>query len=238
MSYPICLIFALLPSIIWLLFYLRKDVHPESKRMILKIFFYGMLAAIPAIFLELGNLELFKKLNFWPILILLLNTIVGVALVEEFLKYSVVKIKVLRDPEFDEPLDVMIYMIVAALGFAALENILILTPLGSSFLLGEILTISAFRFIGATFLHALCSGLLGFFMALSIRETEKRLRLLLSGLGIAVLLHGLYNFSIIRIESNLKLLIPVLILTGLAIFVTFGFKRLKKIKSVCLPDLP
>ena len=45
---------------------------------------------------------------------------------EEVAKYLIIKIRILRDPEFDEPIDAMIYMIIAGLGFAALENILVL----------------------------------------------------------------------------------------------------------------
>jgi len=31
MIYALFVIFGLLPSVVWLLFYLKKDVHPESK---------------------------------------------------------------------------------------------------------------------------------------------------------------------------------------------------------------
>jgi len=233
MTYPLYFIFALLPSIIWLLFYLRKDVHPESNRMVLKIFFWGMLATIPTLLLEMGILEEFKKLAIWPFLILILNVFIGVALIEEVLKYLVVKGKVLNDPEFDEPIDAMLYMIIAGLGFAAMENILILFSLGPAFLIKEALEISIGRFLGATFLHALCSGIVGYFLALSFFETKKRLRLLASGLAIAIVLHGLYNFSIMEIEGNLRFIIPLIILVSLTIFVSLGFKRLKKLKSVC-----
>ena len=63
MPFSIYIIFGLAPSIIWLLFYLRKDSHPESNRMVLKIFFYGMLAALPAVFLEIGFKSELEKLN-------------------------------------------------------------------------------------------------------------------------------------------------------------------------------
>ncbi len=233
MTYPLYIFFGLAPSIIWLLFYLRKDAHPESNQMILKIFFCGLLIAIPTVFIEVGIFQEIEKLTLAPALIVILNTFVGVALVEEFLKYLVVREKVLKSPEFDEPLDAMLYMIIAALGFAALENILILLPLGPTFLAGRVLSISAFRFLGATFLHVLCSATVGYFLALSFFETKKRLRLLSLGLGISIFLHGLYNFSIMEMEGFLKALIPAIILIGLAIFVSLGFKRLKKIKGVC-----
>ena len=146
------------------------------------------------------------------------------------MKYLVVKYKVLSHSEFDEPVDVMVYMITAGLGFAALENILIL--FGHPFLpLPEILWLTFFRFIGATILHALCSGLLGYFLALSFFHFKKRKRFLFYGIFFSSLLHGLYNFFIIRVERPTIFIFPVLII--LAIFVILGIKRLKKIKSVC-----
>jgi len=126
MTYPFYIFFGLAPSIIWLLFYLRKDAHPESNRMIIKIFFFGLLSALPAVFLEVGIFQEFNRLALPSIFITILNVFIGVALVEEVLKYLVVRGKVVKSPELDEPLDLMLYMIIAALGFAALENILIL----------------------------------------------------------------------------------------------------------------
>ncbi len=237
LSYPFYIIFGVLPSIIWLLFYLRKDVHPEPKLEVIKIFFYGMLIAIPAVFLEMGIFKGFDKIGGWmalsPFLITIFNTFIGVALIEEVLKYLVVREKVLKNPEFDEPIDAVLYMIIAALGFAALENILILFRLGPGFLVSRALEISALRFLGATFLHALCSGMVGYFLALSFFETKKRVIILSLGLGISIILHGFYNFSIMEIGGDLKFLIPVVILISLAILVSLGFKRLKKLASVC-----
>jgi len=235
MPYPIYIFFGVLPSFIWLLFYLKRDSNPEPKREVIKIFFYGMVSALPTILLEMGVLEEFKKLpkNFSPLLLLILNIFVAVALVEEFLKYLVVREKVFKNSELDEPIDVMLYMIISALGFAASENILILFSLGVPFLPGKTFSIIIFRFLGATFLHALCSGTLGYFIAMSFFETKKRTKLLVGGFITAVLLHGLYNFSIIKIEGYFASFIPIIILIGLAIFTASRFKILKKIKSIC-----
>ena len=233
MSYSLYIFFGTLPSFIWLLFYLRTDTHPESNKMILKIFVFGMLIAIPAILLETGLLDIFQDLTLPAILSLFLRVFIAVALIEEILKYSVVKTKVLDHPEFDEPIDVVLYMIIAALGFATVENILILFSLGPVFLLEDVFLVSVFRFWGATFLHALCSGVLGIFLALSIFETKKGKMLFAIGLGMVSLLHGLYNFSIMNTEGILSWLIPTSILVLLAIFLFKGFRKLKKLKSVC-----
>ncbi|MFQ6083818.1 MAG: PrsW family intramembrane metalloprotease [Candidatus Aminicenantia bacterium] len=243
LNYPLYILFGVLPSLIWLNFYLRKDVKPEPKSMILKIFFYGMLATLPTIFFETAIFGEFEKLNFSPSVIFILNIFLGTALAEEFLKFLVVKEKVLNSPEFDEPIDAMVYMIIAALGFAAGENILILISAGNqgsagggllfslkSAFFGEIFEISLLRFLGATFLHALSSAIIGFFIGLSFFEKRGRGKLIFVGLILAIILHGFYNFSIIKVEGNLKFLIPSALLIISAIFVSFGFQKLKTLR--------
>lgn len=234
MTYPLYIAFGILPSIIWLLFYLRKDSHPESNRMILKIFIYGMLSALPAILLEFGFFEMTKGLQS-VFLASILNIFIGVALVEEFLKFLVVKEKALTHKECDEPLDIMLYMVVAGLGFAAVENILILFGLGSVIPIQKTLAVILIRFLGATFLHTLSSAYLGFFLALSRGALQKnRIFLFLLGLGGATLLHGFYNFFIIELENQgvAALLVPFLILLSLFVFMTWGFKKLKTIQKI------
>ena len=233
------LFFAAAPGIIWLLYFLKKDVHPESKRMILKIFFYGMISAIPAALIEKGIQAILPKnifLNniFQYYIFLFLSIIVGVALVEETIKYLVVRIEVLSNSELDEPVDVMLYMIIAALGFATLENIFIfLSPDIFLYTFRETLTLASFRFISATFLHALASGTIGFFLALSFYKIKRKRMLVFSGFAAAVLLHGLYNFSIMELGGASQYGVPLLVLTGLAVFIYFGIKKLKKLKSIC-----
>jgi RsiW-degrading membrane proteinase PrsW (M82 family) len=233
MSYTYYTIFGVIPSIIWLLYYLRKDKQPESNSMVLRIFFYGMLIAVPTVLVEMGILKELANLNINSFYLSLLNIFVAVAFIEEFMKYLVVREKVLKHHEFDEPTDAMIYMIISALGFAASENILMLFSLGPVFVLQDTVSLSAFRFVGATFLHALSSGTLGFFLALSFYKYKGKLPLTILGLGISTLLHGIYNFSIIKMDELSGFFIPLIVLTGLAIFVSLGFRRLKKIKSVC-----
>jgi len=111
--------FGFLPSIIWLLFYLQKDVHPESNKQILKVFFYGIIAGFCAILVEAMFKEVLLPKS-------ILYIFIGGAFVEEYLKYLVIKFEILKNSELDEPFDIMLYMIISALGFAALENILIL----------------------------------------------------------------------------------------------------------------
>lgn len=242
-------IFGILPSLVWLFYYLRKDLHPEPKQMILRVFLWGMLATIPAlffqIFLSLGldKLQYFSLL-YWssvpPFLsagIVLVKWFLVIALSEEVAKYLVVRGVVFGSRELDEPLDLMLYMVVAALGFAALENFLYLfSPINSvsaDSVLQITITISFLRFIGATFLHTICAALVGYFMAVSsLRGKYHRFRMTIVGIALATLLHGLYDFSIINLEYPLNVIVPVLIIFSLAAFMVFNFNRIKKIKGL------
>ena len=205
-----------------------------------------MLITAPAIFIQLGIFEVVKILN----LPYIFYIFVGIAGTEEILKYLVVRYKVLNDPEFDEPVDAMLYMIIAALGFAGLENILVL--FSSPFNFFEMFFVSILRFVGAVFLHALCSGSLGYFLSLSFFNTKNRTKLFIVGILVAVLAHGFFNFSIVKMEESIVIkdglisivdqttfnffaILLMFILFGLAIFVSLGFKKLQKMKSVCLP---
>ena len=171
-------IFGLAPSFIWLCFYIRKDAHPESNKMVLKIFSFGMTMTIIAAILELGAQKTvesgtnfvqdsvflssvsFVLYNCLIIFLILLN-----AFIEEYIKYAVVKETVLNNSAFDEPTDAMIYMIIVGLGFAAVENMLILFSMENFFGM-QTAYVWSLRFFGATLLHALCSGTVGYFLAL------------------------------------------------------------------------
>jgi protease PrsW len=253
MTIILYLAFGILPSVIWLLFYLRKDSHPESNSMVLKVFFLGMVAAAVAAFIEVAISRIFlsndasKELAaLFPFSFFLVYHFLLVSLIEELAKFFVVKFKVMKSSELDEPVDIMLYMIISALGFAALENLIYILPLlfpGEQMTIYQAGIISFFRFAGATFLHALCSAIIGFFLAYSVLTHKFKLLYLSFGIAVAVLLHGLFNISIIGIEGGLTnknslLLISsigflIFLLALLSIAVSSGFKKLKKTASVC-----
>jgi len=231
MNYFYYFILWVLPSFVWLLYFLRKDVHPESNKMILKVFLYGMLITLPAILLEaVANKvvdeflkeSLFKKIVYYFLV---------VSLIEEFLKYLVVRKKVLFSSDLDEPIDVMLYLIISALGFAAFENILYLIKYTT---FNEIVFFTSIRFVSAIFLHALCSGLFGYFLALSFYHLKEKTKLMTEGFVLAVFFHAAFNYGIIEIGDNLYwIFLPIIVLISLATIVSIGFQRLKKLKSVC-----
>jgi len=128
----------------------------------------------------------------------------------------------------------MLYMIIAALGFAAFENILLLFGLMETYSASDIFLVNTIRFVQAVLLHALASGILGYFIALSFYKKKRRGFLTILGLLLATLLHGLFNFYIFTIGDKdfLLLLLPIIPLLIISIFISFGFKQLKNYKAV------
>ena len=246
-----------LPSIIWLLFYLRKDKNPEPNSTVLRLFLMGVLISPLAVILEFILIG-FADPSIWSIFaieptttnvltdqnwykVILISALIP-ALVEEYLKYSGARFKFIKNSDFDEPVDVMLYCIITALGFAAVENLLVLFGLPQGTSLNEAVGISGLRFLGATLVHALASGMAGYFLALGLLNFTKRYRYIFTGLFVAILFHACYNYLIELIssaslnDSNMVAfylygLVALIIL--MASVVSGSFLNLKKLSSVC-----
>jgi RsiW-degrading membrane proteinase PrsW (M82 family) len=178
-----------LPAIVWLLFWLREDSQkPEPRILIIKTFILGMLM-VPAVipFQIVIN-------NVWPGITVV--TFLLWATIEETFKLVAAYWGGLNSQEDDEPLDPLIYIITAALGFAALENALFLfSPLLDNDFAQSIITGNQ-RFIGATLLHTVSSGIIGVALALSFYKPKWRILLLPVSFAGAVAFHTLFNVFI------------------------------------------
>ena len=181
----------MLPAIMWLFFWLREDKeHPEPKGLILITFILGMITVI--FVLPFEQLAKTKILNEHVL------TVVW-AFTEEMIKYLACALVAFRTREITEPIDYPIFLIVAALGFAALENTLFLFPslqMGDSVV--SLLT-GNLRFLGATLLHAVSSSLIGIALGLAFFSSwlTKKFALIV-GIIAATALHSVFNFFIMK----------------------------------------
>lgn len=233
----IYILIAILPSIVWLIFYLREDVHPEPKKMILITFVAGALSAPAALIAEfiasftIDLAGIFLNLNsVWRDFLFFFF---GVAFVEEYSKYRAVRaVEKAHDEEFDEPTDLMIYMIISALGFTAVENISFLLPsLMDTFGTGIIQTF--LRFLGATLLHVLASGIIGYFLALGLFKPKRWAHFFAAGFFIAVPLHWLFNQIIIISEKRSDpyiFIYEAALISIMSVFVAIAFRHLRSLK--------
>lgn len=220
-----------LPAVVWLLFFLREDIHPEPKKWLAIAFFTGALASIPVFFLEFGLQEACRGISGAGIALLL---IVVFALIEETFKFGSIFLLLRRNPVLNEPVDALIYLVVAALGFATVENVFVAGGIAgphasvAGFLTsGTPLYTLSLRLAGATLLHALSSALAGYYWARG-RIVKKTGRFIVLGIIAATVLHALFNY-LVSVFQDTNLVYPTLFLLAAGFFVLGDFEKIKKI---------
>jgi len=224
---PETLLYALLggilPAVLWLWFWLKEDSkRPEPRGLILKLFFAGITAVLLVFPIEKWVYEI---LNNGTIIIIVW------AASEEIIKFAAVYIAGLRTVFFDEPIDAVVYFITVALGFAALENTLfIIKPLLDGETMISVLT-GNLRFVGATLLHIAASGTIGVCIAFSFYKTKLiKIIFTLLGITIAITLHTLFNYFILKSEADYMFAI-LLSLWAAIILLILIIERVKKLRS-------
>ena len=178
------LLLALAPAVLLMIWFYQQDrLEPEPRQKVLKVMLWGGLCVVPAIWWEQ---------TFGPGRVprteagLLTYSFLMVALPEEICKLLAVMASIYRDPEFDEPMDGIVYAVAASLGFAAVENVIYVVGLGQSAgLIRALLTVPCHAFYGVAMGYQL--GTTRFLGAAT------RARGVLVGLGAATLMHGLYD---------------------------------------------
>ncbi len=227
----------ILPALLWLSYWLREDKkRPEPRSLIALSFILGMVAVPAALVAQWFINEafvtntsiatLFQNSYFTALFVL-----IAWAVIEEILKFLAAYFGGISHKANDEPMDVLIYLITAALGFAALENTLfIFSPilqgeLGLAFITGNL------RFIGATLLHIASSALIGVFLAFSYyKQTVKKRQYLIWGFILSVTLHTVFNSFIIRAKGFTLVGFSTVWISIVAIILIF--EKVKKIKNL------
>ncbi len=205
-----------LPGIVWLLFFLQEDsLRAEPKRLIASTFLWGGAATFIVLPLQIAAKYFLlaggvMDGNVWHVFAL--------AAIEELLKFLAVFFWISGRKEFDEPIDAMVYMVVASLGFATVENVATVLRATSA---PELLTL---RFIGATLLHALASGIVGYYWSRGIMRRKVAVYVV-CGLVAASAFHTVFNYLMVVWGPSLRV-------TGLLVVLAFAvlrdFEELKK----------
>lgn len=189
----IALLGGVLPALVWLLFWLREDKkHPEPKNLVARTFLLGMLAVPLVLPLQKITQLSFPELTIIPVLIW--------AALEETFKFLAAYFGGIHSVEDNEPIDPLIYMITAALGFVAMENTLfIFSPILAHSLSRSLIT-GNLRFIGASLLHIVSSGFVGIALSFSFYSSKARkIIAVLLALAAAAAFHTLFNMLIINL---------------------------------------
>jgi len=221
----------ILPALGWLWIWLHEDnAHPEPMRIIFASFIAGAFAAPVVIVLQLYTRHLFgaSQIVFMGVSVSLYTVIAWVC-IEELLKFAAAFFAI-KSKLNDEPVDSMIYLITAALGFVTVENVLFVfnTMLNNGLQLGIANGIT--RFIGPSLLHIVTSGIIGLVLSLAFyKPLYVKIVYVCIGLVFAITLNTLHNLFIIVDTSNTVIVFSFVWV--LALCLLFAFEIVKKIKK-------
>jgi len=219
----------LIPAVFWLVFWLQEDkIHPEPKSVIILAFVAGMGSVLIALPMELLLAEVFPagflRVTLW-------------AGSEELVKYWAASYAAFRHNKyFDEPVDAMIYLITAALGFAAAENALFIFGAISDLPTTVTILSGSMRFVGASLLHVLASATVGAAIAFAYYKSELiKAEHVIGGLLAATILHTAFNMLIIHLETTGQQALTVgafgIVWIGIVVVIFF----FEKVKSLIRP---
>ncbi len=188
------LAFVAIPSVFWLgYFYLQDRNEPEPKELVFGVFLLGVFVAAP-IANFVGNLIPLSASDLDPLSMdRILKNILLIGLVQEMSKYVVVRYTIYNHEEFDEPMDGIVYMMAAGIGFATAQNYHHLASLGTDQI---VLSQAAMNTVINTLAHACFAGVLGY--ALGSAKFSKAPALtrganLFGGLVGAAFLNGIFK---------------------------------------------
>jgi RsiW-degrading membrane proteinase PrsW (M82 family) len=203
MNVLIIVLAALAPCAFWLwMIYLWDKCKPTQKSLLIRTFFFGVGIAIPVAVIEFllypnsvqGNL---------PVATAAYAAFVVAGVVEESGKFVVVRLGAYKSKRFDQPEDGLMYASAAALGFAAIENVVYVLSFGLSVLLA--------RGLISNLAHVLFSAMWGYPLALTKLGIIKNKYVTWGGLAAAIVAHGLFDFLFFTSTVLTYLVIPLFI---------------------------
>ncbi len=190
------LVIALAPALLWLAsFHLRELREAAPKGHVVPTFLFGAFVAGPsaAFIIDLSAHSFEPALNFSSMALerwIYAIAIAGMA--QELAVYLVVRYSLYTSPAFDEPIDGLVYMSAAGIGFASYESYQLLQATGGEIFLSAAVSQSAITTLG----HASFAGIMGLAMAhakFSFARHVHRSTALVVGLLAAAILNGTYH---------------------------------------------
>ena len=148
-----------------------------------------MLATIPAIAIQ-GWSGAISSMKIQGAAITFLSSFGVVSASEETLKCAVLILGIYPKKAFNEPVDGIVYAVLVGMGFATVENLIYANIFG--------LHTTVVRGFTAVPAHLVFAVVQGYYIGLAKFQPEKRIALILQGLGIAIFLHGMYDFLILQ----------------------------------------
>lgn len=201
---------AILPVVILMIYIYRQDKYQkEPIKSLAKAFIGGMLAIPLDIIIVTGIQHLAGDAAITKTVFF--NAFLEAGMPEEFCKFVIFMLFIWRDKNFDEYFDGIVYATFIGLGFACVENIEYVFSYGfQTGVVRALLSVPG---------HFLFGVVMGYFLSMAKFHPEKRGTYLISGLLLAMLAHGLFDW--------LLMVASVLPLVGGIIYIVFIWGDIK-----------
>lgn len=195
---PVAILLLLVPAVLWLGYFYLQDRHePEPKHYVAGVFLLGAFVAFPiARFLE--DLLPVAGWTGGPLSArAVFAAILPLGLAQELAKLLVVRYSVYLSDEFDEPMDGIIYMTAAGIGYATAENLASLGRVDGNIFFATF----AANAVVSILAHGSIAGVLGYALGLArFAPSSRRGPLLLGGLLVAAALNGV--FGLLEVQAR------------------------------------
>lgn len=207
------IVISVLPSILYMRMVYKKDkIEKEPVGLIIKLLIFGGLSVIPIGFFEFFldefvknfvNENLFTLYNF-------IQAFFAVALVEEGIKFIILKLATWRNNNFNYTFDGIVYAVAVGLGFATIENIFYVLSTG-------VMTALLRAFISIPG-HLTFGVLMGIFYSKSkVCERNNdylgKTKNMMLSLMIPLALHGFFDFFLLEKKVVCLLLFGILLIS-------------------------
>ena len=220
------LIISVLPVYLIGLYVYKKDREKESSKLLTKLFILGMISCFPAAFIEVAIEPLFGMTDYMTYIELFIYVGIGIALVEEALKWLIVYRNSYNHPEFTHVYDAIVYCVFVSLGFACLENLFYVFS-------ATTIWVGILRAVTAIPGHACDAVIMGDYLGLAKmykvkgdKSQESKNKFL--SLLMPVLTHTIYDFCLYT--GSLTYII-IFIIFVIFIYI-FSVKKIKKVANV------
>ncbi len=239
MTYALLATSAIAPSMLLVWYFHARDAFPEPPRVLWTTFFLGIVSVAPVL-LFAWPVNLFVEEIDAALPYGFFAAFLGAAIPEEFFKLLVVWGYSMRQVEFDEPMDGIVYGATASLGFATLENVIYVSTDG-----GSAAIVRAFTAVPG---HAFLGVIMGAYAGRArFAEGAERRALLLKAFAVPALLHGAYDFPLLAAatleQPDSLAALPVLLLlllvpVGLCIELVWALRLVRRGRQAQLAGGP
>ncbi|MCH2044552.1 MAG: PrsW family glutamic-type intramembrane protease [Saprospiraceae bacterium] len=206
---------SILPAFVICIYIWWRDRHEQEPALMLFVaFIMGSLSTYPALKLEEFGVENFYIATSSSVMNSFVFAFGIIAVSEELIKFLFLRYFIFPRKAYNQPLDGIVYAVVLGMGFAAVENIIYVVYRSDGF--EDALQTAFTRMITAVPAHASFAVVMGFFMgkAKFITKPVSKSLHLLTGLALAICIHGAYDFFLFQKMTGALSFLTSLILVG------------------------